>query len=212
MDSNATQPQTSQHMSPCPAIHPRDLGAWTPERFVALLGGAVEHSPWVAQQAWAQRPFDGVEALACAMESAIAQATHAQQLALLNAHPELAGREAAAGTMTDASSSEQGRLGLFDLKSNELARLQSLNLVYRERFGFPLIVALRLHASLDSVFAEGERRLCHDSATEWSVALAQVGHVMRGRLHALFDTTTTTTSITPRSHGSLATPAFAVPH
>jgi len=154
--------------------------------FVRRLGGAVEHSPWVAQRAWGRKPFGDVEGLARAMEAEILAASRAEQLALLNGHPELAGREAAAGEMTPESTGEQGRLGLLSLTHERLQQLRSLNRAYRERFGFPLIVALRLHPTLDSVFDEAQRRLAHDAATEWAAALQQVCQVMRGRLERLF--------------------------
>ena len=149
-------------------------------------GGAVEHSPWVAERAWERRPFAGVDELAAAMRGVILSASREEQLQLLRAHPELAGREAAAGTMTTESTGEQGRLGLLSLSADRAARLQSLNRRYRERFGIPLIVALRLHDSLDSVFAAAEGRLAHDPAAEWAIALEQVCAVMRGRLDRLF--------------------------
>jgi 2-oxo-4-hydroxy-4-carboxy-5-ureidoimidazoline decarboxylase len=181
-------PQTATHMverSPGPCPHPDTLER---EDFMRLVQGSVEHSPWVAQRAWQRRPFGDVAGLARAMEAEILGASRAEQLALLNAHPELAGREAAAGEMTPESTGEQGRLGLMALTPEHLLRLQALNRAYRDRFGFPLIVALRLHATLDSVFIEAQRRLSHDPATEWPAALHQVCQVMRGRLATLFPT------------------------
>lgn len=174
-----------------------DTQAWTLPQFVQHLGGAVEHSPWVAQRAWLQRPFASLDALADAMQAAIRTASPDEQLALLRAHPELAGREAAEGAMTPDSTGEQARLGLLSLDAPTLARLHGLNRRYRERFGFPFIVALRLHASLDEVLSEGERRLDHDPATERALALDQVGHVMRGRLARLFAPDTPPTAASP---------------
>ena len=95
--------------------------------FVALLSTVVEHSPWVAEQTWQRRPFASWTALFLALEQTLREAEPAQQLALLQAHPELAGREAQAGSMTSDSQSEQGRLGLLSLQPHELERLAALN-------------------------------------------------------------------------------------
>jgi 2-oxo-4-hydroxy-4-carboxy--5-ureidoimidazoline (OHCU) decarboxylase len=80
------------------------------------------------------------------------------------------------------SSSEQGRLGFLQLTREELQAMASFNQRYRERHGFPCIVALRLHATRASVVAEMERRLANDSSTEMRNALEQIGHITRGRL------------------------------
>lgn len=153
--------------------------------FMAHLGGVVELSPWVVERAWRRRPFASREALIGALGACIHDAAPDEQLALLRAHPELAGREAAAGTMTTESNAEQGRLGLMALSRADWERLQDLNARYRTRFGFPLMVALRLHASLDSVFATAEQRLENDPALEREVALGQVCEVVRGRVERL---------------------------
>ncbi len=158
------------------------LHALGESQFVDHLGAVVEHSPWVARRAWAHAPFASFEALYDAMAHSIHGATQAQQLTLLRAHPELAGREAVAGTMTADSNAEQARLGLMALSPQTLARLTALNQAYQARFGYPFIVALRLHESLDSVLLDGEMRLTHDPDTEWPIALGQVCEVMRGRL------------------------------
>ena len=87
--------------------------------FVAALGAVFEHSPWVAELAWRARPYMSVAALHGAMVNAVRAASFAQQVALLRAHPELAGSEAAAGAMTADSSGEQGRLGFTSLSHAE---------------------------------------------------------------------------------------------
>lgn len=153
--------------------------------FMARLGGVVELSPWVVERAWQRRPFACREALIEALTDCIHSAPPDEQLALLRAHPELGGREAVAGTMTAESNAEQGRLGLMALGHADWERLQDLNARYRARFGFPLMVALRLHDSLGSVFAAAEQRLDHDPAHEREVALGQVCEVVRGRVESL---------------------------
>lgn len=150
--------------------------------FNALLGSVVEHSPWVAERAWSLRPFASQAALFNAMASVIHGADEARQRALLCAHPELAGQEAQAGTMTTDSQNEQARLGLLSLDAATVKRIAALNQRYRERFGYPFIAALRLHDTLASVFDAIEQRLAHDDATERHTALQQICEVMRGRL------------------------------
>ncbi len=150
--------------------------------FVARLGGVVEHSPWVVERAWAQAPFACFNGLYDALARCIHDAARPEQIALLRVHPELAGREAVAGTMTPDSRAEQARLGLMALSPQGMARLSALNRTYQARFGFPFVVALRLHDSLASVMLAGEARLAHDLDTELPIALSQVCEVMRGRL------------------------------
>ena len=121
------------------------------------------------------------------MMHAVRAADAAARVGLLRAHPELAGSEAAAGTLTADSTSEQVRLGMHALDPAELARMADLNRRYRERFGIPCIIALRLHADRASVFAEFERRLVGTPAGEEAAALEQVGHITRGRLERLVE-------------------------
>jgi chitin deacetylase len=116
------------------------------------------------------------------MMAAVRAADRQQQLALLRAHPELAGAEAKEGTLTVESSGEQARLGFTRLSREEFLRMTQLNRQYREKHGFPCIVALRLHATRASVMQEMERRIGNQTAAELAAALEQVGHITRGRL------------------------------
>jgi len=150
------------------------------------IKAVFEHSPWVAERAWPRGPFRGADELHGAMMAVVREASGAERLALIRAHPELAGREAAQGTLTPDSSSEQGRLGFTALTRAEFERMADLNRRYREKFGFPCIVALRLHATRDSVMAEMERRLANDKETEVRNAIEQIGHITRGRLEKLW--------------------------
>lgn len=203
MDSNAGQPHTAAIMnSPSPvSLSMASVRTLDETSFVALLGAVVEHSPWVARRAWHRRPFGTRQALFEALSAEIHGASDAEQLALLRVHPELAGQEARAGTMTADSQSEQGRLGLLRLDAATVRRLDELNRRYRERFGFPFIAALRLHASLDSVLADGEQRLGHDANSERRIALDQVGQVVRGRLERMVsDDAVSPSSLSPTTH------------
>ena len=145
-----------------------------------------EHSPWVAERAWARAPFNSAAELHAAMMAAVYSASREEQLALIRAHPELAGREAKAGTLTTDSSSEQGRLGFLALSRQEFETMAQLNRAYRGKFGFPCIVALRLHPTRQSVMDEMQRRADNDAETEIEHALEQIGHITRARLENLW--------------------------
>jgi OHCU decarboxylase len=161
-----------------------DLNAMDEDAFVAAVGGVFEHSPWVAGDASARRPFASVSELAGALEAAMRAAPRARQLDLIRAHPELAGREARAGELTAESAGEQARAGLDRLTAAEVAELQSLNGSYRERFGFPLIVCVREHTK-DSILAWGRERLSHTTDEEVAVALGEIAKIARLRLEDL---------------------------
>ena len=160
------------------------LNAMRPAEFIAAFGGVFEHSPWVAERALARGPFADVAALHAAMVDAVRRASRAEQLALLRAHPELAGREAQAGTLTADSTSEQRGAGLDALSREEMERIERLNRAYRERFGFPFIIAVRRHSKA-GIFAEFERRLGNDPEAELRECLEQVYVITRLRLDAL---------------------------
>ena len=107
-----------------------------------------------------------------------------EQVALLRAHPELAGKEAQAGTMTGDSTAEQGGAGLNALSREEIARISDLNRRYREKFGFPFIIAVRQHTK-DGIFGEFERRLALAPDAELETCLGQVFVITRLRLDGL---------------------------
>ena len=167
-----------------PSIALDRINAMTPEAFLAALGGVFEHSPWIAERAFAARPFAGVAALHAAMVDVVQRASRAEQLALLRAHPELAGMEAQAGTMTADSTVEQGTAGLDALSRAEMQRIADLNRRYRDRFGFPFIIAVRRHTKA-SILGEFERRLGLDAETELANCLEQVFLITRLRLDGI---------------------------
>ncbi len=150
--------------------------------FVEAFGAVYEHSPWVAERAFASRPFGNRAALVAAMQAVVTASPRETQLALSRAHPELAGQEAVAGRLASHSSSEQARLGINALSRAEFERMTDLNRRYRERHGFPCVIALKLHASRASVFAEFECRIGNATEQEIALALEQIGHIARGRL------------------------------
>lgn len=155
--------------------------------FMSRFGDIVEHSPWVAQRAFELGPFQRPLEVHAALMRAIGDASVDDKLALIRAHPELAGSEAKAGTMTASSATEQGRLGLTSLDSATAARLADLNARYRQRFDLPCIIALRLHDTLASVLATFEQRLANDREAEIAEAVGQIGHIVRGRLAKRLD-------------------------
>src|SRR6187200_2650315 len=116
-----------------------ELNASDRGRFVAGLGSIFEESPWVAERAWAQRPFASLAALHRAMVAAVSASSRDEQLALLRAHPDLGAR----ARMTQASAGEQAGAGLDRLTPDEFNRLRQLNTAYRDKFGFPFLFAVR---------------------------------------------------------------------
>jgi 2-oxo-4-hydroxy-4-carboxy-5-ureidoimidazoline decarboxylase len=175
------------------------LNAMTPPDFVAALGDVFEHSPWIAQAAAVARPFATVSALHEAMLAAVRSAPDAMRLAFLRAHPELAGLQARAGTLTVDSTAEQASLGLQALPRTDTELFAKLNAAYNARFGFPFIICVR-HHTRDAILAAFERRLHNDAATETAAALAEIAAITRLRLVAKV-----TGPGLPNTHGHLST-------
>lgn len=145
--------------------------------FVSALGWIFEDSPWVAERAWERRPFASLDELHAAMVRVVADATEAEQLALLRAHPDLGTR----ARVSDASTGEQRGAGLDRLTPDEFARLQRLNTDYRSRFGFPFLFAVKgstTHDVLAALDARGRRT----RDEEFAEALQQVYKIARFRL------------------------------
>lgn len=162
----------------------QELNALPQDEFVATLGGVFEHSPWVAQHAFAQRPFASVDALHAAMVAVVDRADDAERLALLRAHPELAGKAAVRGELTSDSANEQSRAGLAHCSPEEFARLTALNARYTTKFGFPFILAVKGYDRA-GIIREFARRIEHDVAAERRECIAQVAKIARYRLDAL---------------------------
>jgi 2-oxo-4-hydroxy-4-carboxy-5-ureidoimidazoline decarboxylase len=154
------------------------------EALERTLGSIFEHSPWIAARAADARPFASIEALHTAMVAVVRRASREEQLTLLRAHPDLAGRAARAGALTRASASEQSSAGLDRLDDEEYARFGRLNAAYREKFGFPFIIAVRRHDKRQ-ILAAFETRLENTDAQEVETALSQVFEIARLRLTGL---------------------------
>jgi OHCU decarboxylase len=151
------------------------------DAFVARYGTLFEHSPWIAEQAWEDGPFDSPEALHAAMVAVVERAPVERRLELIRAHPDLAGRAAIAGELTPDSSREQASAGLDRLTPDEYATFTRVNAAYRERFGFPFVICVREHDKA-SIVAAAQERLGHDRDEEIGVALGEIAKIARLRL------------------------------
>lgn len=151
------------------------------QAFIATLGHLFEQSPWIAADVWQARPFADRDALLRALLAVVQAASLEQQLALIKAHPDLAGKAAVAGTLTAASTHEQASAGLDRLTAEEFARFTALNSAYRERFGFPFIICVREHTRT-SILQAFEERLTHERGQETRIALEEIARIARLRL------------------------------
>ncbi|MBL8358879.1 MAG: 2-oxo-4-hydroxy-4-carboxy-5-ureidoimidazoline decarboxylase [Rubrivivax sp.] len=154
--------------------------------FTALLEGTYEHSPWIPERAWDARPFATLAALKRALVDVVRGAGRDVQLALIRAHPELAGKAMVSRTLTAESTNEQGRAGLTDCTPEEFARIQQLNADYNAKFGFPFILAVRgpRGTGLDKaeIIATFARRLEHHPDYEFAEALRNIHRIAEIRL------------------------------
>jgi beta-ureidopropionase / N-carbamoyl-L-amino-acid hydrolase len=162
----------------------QELNAQPALQFIATLTGVFEHSPWVAGRVASARPFASVLQLHAAMCAAVGSASPAEQLALIRAHPELAGRAAIRGELTPQSADEQQGAGLQACSPQEFARLQELNAAYARKFGFPFVLAVKGHTR-SSVLAAMQQRTGHGADEERATALAEIGRITRFRLAEL---------------------------
>ncbi len=158
-----------------------ELNAVQQQRFVAALGAIYEHSPWVAEAVLPRRPFRSLADLHDRMSAVVTASDASRKLALLNAHPDLAGKAARAGELTEDLQSEQQSAGLDRLSEGELEKFHRLNGAYLAKFGFPFIICVRRHTK-DSLFQQFEMRLKNDATTERERALLEVIRIAALRL------------------------------
>jgi 2-oxo-4-hydroxy-4-carboxy-5-ureidoimidazoline decarboxylase len=158
-----------------------ELNRMEEDAFTAALADVFEHSPWVAQTAAAARPFASLEALYAAMAGAVHGANPERQMALIRAHPDLAGKAARGGDLTADSKLEQTSAGLDRLSEEEFAAFHRLNNAYRDKFGIPFIVCVRRHGK-ESILRQFELRLRNDAAAERSAALTEICRIAALRL------------------------------
>lgn len=149
--------------------------------FVESFGDVAEHSPWVAEYALGIRPFLNREAMITAFRDGLYQARQDAQTDLIRAHPDLAGKAALAGKVTDDSKNEQAGVGLDRLSPVEFKRFNELNDRYKEKFRFPFIFAVK-GATKDMILEAFETRLEHSSNEEFDTALEQIARIFRFRI------------------------------
>ncbi len=165
-------------------IQNSDMGR---DEFIARFGGIYEHSAWIAEQLWQNgldESHNTPEGLALAMREVLKKASDAQKLALIRAHPELAGRAAIGGKLTQSSKSEQSGAGLTSCSRAEFEQFQSLNAAYNARFGFPFIIAVKGRTRRE-ILAEFTKRLANSPTKEFQSALEQINKIALLRLREM---------------------------
>jgi 2-oxo-4-hydroxy-4-carboxy-5-ureidoimidazoline decarboxylase len=158
-----------------------ELNTADQEQFAAICGSLFEHSPWIAERTWTQRPFENLTSLHQALVSTVTKATRDEQLALIRAHPDLVGRAALARQLTRESRGEQASAGLGEVTNEELAAFARYNAAYREKFGFPFVICAR-HNKKDAILAAFPTRLANGRDTEISRALDEIAKIAWLRL------------------------------
>lgn len=154
------------------------------EQFVEAFKDVYEHSPWVAEKAYdlgQGQELDSVETLHQRMSDILLSSDHARQLALINAHPDLAGKAAVRGELTEASTNEQAGAGIHQCTSEEFQRFTELNEAYKARFGFPFIMAVK-GSDRHQILAAFETRIHHSVDAEFACALAEINKIALFRL------------------------------
>ncbi|KRP60486.1 2-oxo-4-hydroxy-4-carboxy-5-ureidoimidazoline decarboxylase [Pseudomonas trivialis] len=157
------------------------------EAFVAAFADIYEHSPWVAEKAYDLGPdasIDQIETLHQRMSAILLSADHASQLALINAHPDLAGKAAVQGQLTEASTNEQAGAGIHHCTAEEFSRFTELNEAYKTKFRFPFIMAVK-GSNRHQILAAFETRIHHSADTEFKCALDEINKIALFRLLTL---------------------------
>lgn len=164
-----------------PELTIADLNAMSREQYLAAIGFLFEHSPWIVESAWDERPFASRDDLQVKLLDVVRRAPLERRIALIQAHPDLAGRAALAGDLTEASTREQASAGLDRMSPDEYLRFHELNNAYKARFGFPFIICVRENTK-ESILRSFETRLLHECEAEVATALDEIGKIVRLRL------------------------------
>lgn len=162
----------------------QELNVLNESEFVTLVGPIFEGSPWVAQRTWPAHPFDTVTSLHGSLCRSMYGANEEEKLALIRAHPDLAGRAAREGALTPESTTEQAGAGLDRLTDEEFASFSRMNDEYRDRFGLPFVICVGEHTK-ESILTQFSTRLENDEHTEIQTALAEVCEIAGLRLRDL---------------------------
>ncbi len=159
--------------------------------FVDTLHGIYEHSPWIPQRAAVQRPFSSITHLQLALQAVVERSGEDEKLALIRAHPELAGKAAISGELTKESTGEQAQAGLTNCSAEEFATLQKLNATYNTKFGFPFILAVKgsdgKGSTRQMIISTFARRLKNQAEDELAECLRQISRIAQLRLNDLLD-------------------------
>jgi len=164
-----------------------EINGMSREEFVKRFGSLYEHSPWVAERAAAERPFESVDGMHAAFESAVRDAPRESRVALIRAHPDLAGKAAVAGELTPESAREQSAAGLDRLSPGEYEEFERLNREYRDRFGIPMVVFVREHTK-GSILHTARLWLDNSQDEEIDRALEEIAKITRHRLGEAVET------------------------
>ena len=164
----------------------QELNVLGESEFVTLVGPVFEGSPWIAERAWSARPFDDVDDLHRSLCQRLYGANEEEKLALIRAHPDLAGRAARKGALTPESSAEQAGVGLDRLTQTEFASFSRMNEEYRTRFEFPFVICVGEHTK-ESILAQFAARLENDGQREVETALEEICKIARLRLRDLIE-------------------------
>lgn len=157
----------------------------TREQFVARFGGVYEHSTWVAEEAFAEAvEITDPAQLATIFANCVDAASYDRKLTLIRAHPDLAGKAAIAGGLTDASSDEQSSAGIDQCTPEEYEQFQSLNAQYKDKFGFPFVMAVR-DSNRNDILSAFAKRVRNDEASEFATAITEIHKIARLRLEAM---------------------------
>ncbi|MGZ0783800.1 2-oxo-4-hydroxy-4-carboxy-5-ureidoimidazoline decarboxylase [Pseudomonas saponiphila] len=169
------------------AFHSLKPSSLSREDFVKAFADIYEHSPWVAEKAYdlgLDASVDQIEGLHQRMSDILLSADHTTQLALINAHPDLAGKAAVQGQLTEASTHEQAGAGIHQCTAEEFQRFTELNDAYKAKFKFPFIMAVK-GSNRHQILAAFETRIHNAVDTEFKCALAEINKIALFRLQAL---------------------------
>jgi len=168
-------------MAPGVTMSIEEINAFEPDEFVARFGFLFEGSQWIAARAWNARPFASFEHLHRSFFDVMNRASTDEKLALIQAHPDLVGRAARAGTLSPQSSREQSSAGLDRLSPREIATFERLNQSYKDRFGFPFVICARENTK-DSILEGFASRLSNSRCVEIEIALREIARIVYLRM------------------------------
>jgi 2-oxo-4-hydroxy-4-carboxy-5-ureidoimidazoline decarboxylase len=159
-----------------------ELNSLSRDEFMRIIGPVFEHSPWIAETAWMQRPFSSRDNLQAALQRTVVDAEDARKLELIGAHPDLAGHI----SLTDASRREQSGAGLDRMSADEIALFDNYNRQYREKFGFPFVICARMNKK-DAILGTLPVRLQNSSEEEKQTALEEIFKIADLRLREILE-------------------------